>query len=440
MKQLVTWFVVVVATKTMKKQDRPSRARKMAQSSSAISNNSNDSPIRGTNTTSSSTSSNHKISARDFYSEFRGHRVEHLDQLLSHVLRDDENENIHIIWTAGDSSLDNKYWFHDTVPTVPSYQSILQPPRSKPDVTYWLNHLLSSSTTGLTNSSNNEQSSSQQQQQRRRSSDTGPTANTRYIAINGAIEASTLNTRSYRLRPQDEFVRDHMQPNDVLIVSVGGNDVALVPQPCTIVSIVCLLLILPSICMERGCVCGTVSVDDYCCGCGPSLCSCLCACPPCLGYFRHLFGLRMQRYIEALTEKTKPSKILVCMIYFPDETPDAASWADPTLRLLGYNTNPQKLQTFIRKVYHDVISTIQIPGSQVIPVPLYRVLNGKNSEDYVARVEPSPTGGRKMAEFLLAYIFSSPITSNHRTDPIDMTRLSQLNQVTPSSSLIQERE
>jgi hypothetical protein len=44
---------------------------------------------------------------------------------------------------------------------------------------------------------------------------------------------------------------------------------------------------------------------------------------------------------------------------------------------------------------------IQIPGSQVIPVPLFHVLDGKNSRDYIARVEPSSQGGRKMAEYLL---------------------------------------
>ena len=51
-------------------------------------------------------------------------------------------------------------------------------------------------------------------------------------------------------------------------------------------------------------------------------------------------------------------------------------------------------------------STIRIPGSQVIPVPLFVALDGTRSEDYVARVEPSAIGGRKMAEFLLHAIHS----------------------------------
>lgn len=53
-------------------------------------------------------------------------------------------------------------------------------------------------------------------------------------------------------------------------------------------------------------------------------------------------------------------------------------------------------------------STIRVKGSQVIPVPLFNVLDGKRSEDYVARVEPSAIGGRKMAEFLLDLIESPP--------------------------------
>jgi hypothetical protein len=51
-------------------------------------------------------------------------------------------------------------------------------------------------------------------------------------------------------------------------------------------------------------------------------------------------------------------------------------------------------------------SSIRIPGSQVIPVPLFTRLDGTRSEDYVARVEPSAIGGRKMAEFLLEIIHS----------------------------------
>ena len=274
-----------------------------------------------------------------------------------------------IIWTAGDSSLDNKYWFRETAPAINGYESILQPPRMKQDVTYWLNEYCH-------------------------------TRSTRMAAINTAVEATTLNERTIRLRPQDEFVRDHIQAQDVLIVSVGGNDVALCPSPCTILSLLGLVKCCPTACIDRGVTCGTIPCDDHCWGCGPSCASCLCGMPPCLGYLRHLFGTRLHVYIERLVAQTKPHKILVCMIYHPDET-TGNGWAEPALRALGYNQDPVKLQAVIAKMMEQAISRISIPGTQVIPVPLYRVLNGKDSSDYVLRVEPSPQGGRKMAEYFL---------------------------------------
>ena len=207
-----------------------------------------------------------KISARAFYGEYFGHPVRHLEQLLPELRASSDR----LIWTAGDSTLDNKYWFSDRAPAVVGpYQRILEPAVSKQDVTYWLNYHCSNST------------------HRRR-----------MRAINTAVEATTLNERTFRLRSQDVFLRDNIQSNDILVVSVGGNDIALAPCPCTIASILGLLFCLPGSCIEKGCTCCAVPVDDYCCGCGPSLCSCVGACPPCLGYFRHMFGIRIKKYLQ----------------------------------------------------------------------------------------------------------------------------------------------
>lgn len=331
-----------------------------------------------------------KINSVHFYREYSGHRVEHLKQLLPHLRAASDR----LIWTAGDSSLDNKYWFPDRDAAPRVYRDVLHPPQSKKDVTYWLN-VLCEQVGSSSSSSTTFPSSAASQQQRHRT-----------MAINTAVEATTLNERSFRLRPQDIFLRDNIQPDDLLVVSVGGNDVALLPCPCTIASILGLVLCLPKECTEKGCISCTVPVDDYCCGCGPSLCSCVGACPPCLGYNRHLFGTRVQKYIERLTSKTKPALILVCMIYYPDER-NTPGWAGPALGALGYNRNPEKLQSLIRQAFQNATSNIQIPGSRVIPVPLFRVLDGKVTSDYIARVEPSPTGGRKMAEFLLDVIDQS---------------------------------
>jgi hypothetical protein len=225
------------------------------------------------------------------------------------------------------------------------------------------------------------------------------------VAVNAAVEATTLNERTFCLRPQDAFLRDNLQPQDILIVSVGGNDVALCPLPCTVVSIGCLVC-LPSEVAERGCsACGAVPADDRCCGFGPSLLSCLGSCPPCVGYVQHLLGTRVQAYVERLTAQTKPDMVLVCTIYYPDENRSSPSWAGAALGALGYNADPGKLQRLIRLVHDRATSQIQLKGVRaVVPVPLFRVLDGRNTEDYVARVEPSPLGGRKMAEYLLRLV------------------------------------
>jgi hypothetical protein len=329
------------------------------------------------------TMSNRKVDTHNFYGTYRGHSVRHLKQLLP-VLRESSDR---LIWTAGDSSLDNKYWFNDTADAPGAYKEVLEPPRSKQDVTYWMNYLCENG------------------------DNISPRRKT--ATINTAVEATTLNERTFRLRPQDIFIRDNIKPEDILIVSIGGNDVALMPCPCTVLAM-CGMLALPGVCIEKGFSYGSIPIDDCCCGCGPAFCSCACACPPCLGYFQHLYGVRVQKYVERLTSKTKPSKILVCMIYYLDETPEPG-WAGAPLAAMGYNRNPAKLQSFIRKAFYEATSRIQIPGSQVIPVPLFHVLDGKNTDDYVQRVEPSPSGGRKMAEYLLVRARSRSLSPSLRS-------------------------
>ena len=49
-------------------------------------------------------------------------------------------------------------------------------------------------------------------------------------------------------------------------------------------------------------------------------------------------------------------------------------------------------------------SKIKISGTEVIPFPLFEVLDGSSTEDYLQRVEPSPQGGKKMAKALMDVI------------------------------------
>lgn len=182
-----------------------------------------------------------KISSSSFYNEYHGHKLQHLKTLYP-LLRSQSNA---LIWTAGDSSLDNKYWFNDTLPAVGVYKDVLHPPQSVCDVTYWLNSLLEG------DRYNNIHSSADCHDERRR---------IKYAAINTAVEATTLNERTYSLRSQDKFIRDNISSNDVLIVSVGGNDIALCPTPCTIASLAGLLC-LPTRCLEGGRSFGSVPVS-----------------------------------------------------------------------------------------------------------------------------------------------------------------------------------
>ena len=78
------------------------------------------------------------ISSAEFYSEFHGHKLSHLQTLLPHL----RNSSSNLIWTAGDSSLDNKYWFSTRAETVngSGYEHVLRPQQSICDVTYWLNY------------------------------------------------------------------------------------------------------------------------------------------------------------------------------------------------------------------------------------------------------------------------------------------------------------
>ena len=51
----------------------------------------------------------------------------------------------------------------------------------------------------------------------------------------------------------------------------------------------------------------------------------------------------------------------------------------------------------MRQIFRHATSRIRIPGTEVVPIPLFEVLDAKDPGDYEQRVEPSATGGKKMA-------------------------------------------
>lgn len=90
--------------------------------------------------------------------------------------------------------------------------------------------------------------------------------------------------------------------------------------------------------------------------------------------FSSLWTTQVEHYIKATTSITTPR-----VIYYPDESP-IGSWADRVLGLLGYDSDPPKLQTLIRKTFRDATSRIKVPGCIVIPL-------------YMDRLEPPARGG-----------------------------------------------
>ncbi|KAH9826117.1 Esterase, SGNH hydrolase-type, subgroup [Teratosphaeria destructans] len=289
-----------------------------------------------------------KIHALPFYSEWSGHPLSSLQDVVS--ITRSTRPSKPIVWLAGDSSLDNKAWIPSPGPggeplpvDVPAvYSSLLASGKPKPDVAFWLNHFLDDVAT----------------------------------AINAAVEASLLRDRGDG-KAHDDFIREHIKPEDILIVSVGANDIALSPTASTARHLAQLTWFTPLGSIQKG----TASS---------------------LNYFRHLFGAQTQSYIETLVAKTKPRAVIICMIYHPLEADAGAQpgWAESQLKLLGYNRNPGQLQAAIRKIYEQATCKIGIDGTKVLPCALYEAMDGKVKEDYVARVEPSVGGGRKMAELL----------------------------------------
>ena len=98
---------------------------------------------------------------------------------------------------------------------------------------------------------------------------------------------------------------------------------------------------------------------------------------------------------------TKPRCIVACVLYFLDENPASPSWASGVISALGNDDDPSVLQSLIRSCYHNGTCGIEVEGVQVLPVPLFRYMDGKDSRDYAQRVEPSSRGGHKMARAVM---------------------------------------
>lgn len=272
-----------------------------------------------------------RLDSESFYTNYFGHPINQLENLVAN-----KPDSIPSIYFVGDSTLDNKFW-------VPNHQEhhpnsyIRSRLDSNPilcrDVAYWLSKLY------------------------------GDT----YTVLNCAVEQTLLRSRASKLFPQDELVKSNICEDDILVVSVGGNDIALSPTFCTAMAVI-----------------GQVLVSSHL---GLSTLSAI-------------FKTMLHDYICDLLDRRKPKLVVICMVYYPDENAAAESWAGLVLKLLRYNSQPQRLQQAIHTVFEKAVKQIHIPDTTVVFAPLFEVLDGKDTSDYVARVEPSEQGGGKIAELL----------------------------------------
>ena len=85
--------------------------------------------------------------------------------------------------------------------------------------------------------------------------------------------------------------------------------------------------------------------------------------------------------------------------------------------LLDDRLEPERLQAAIRAVFRLATRRIRIAGVDVVPVPLYNVLDPNDYNDYVQRVEPSQAGGKKIAAALMDAIYGAPERRGSRAAP-----------------------
>lgn len=294
------------------------------------------------------------VDCMTYYTYYHGHRVDHLNT-IAHTLRQEHKEE-GLVYLVGDSVFDNKHWlFNLSLPkaiqgpqhspaiwadAVMGYESILSPSKQVKDVCYHLNLL------GVP-------------------------------ALNCAVEESTIHERiSHGLTPPDKWLVEHLTSQDTLVVSLGGNDVALKPTMRTLLSMFSLFHVLP---------------QNFTLGNGWR---------PGYDHLIEMYTVQLRQYLERLTVHHKPRKILVCMIYFPDQDGNGYSWANTILEKMNYNTNPEQLQNIIRYVYEQVTHTFQRDGWNIQFIPLFEVMDGSDTNDYVQRVEPSVHGAEKMADLI----------------------------------------
>lgn len=289
-----------------------------------------------------------QINSTNFYNNYYGHTEKHLEFLLC-VLKQNKNK---IIYLAGDSSLDNKHWVLDQKdePALNGYENVLEPKICKPDICYHLNKYL---------------------------------IKTEYTAVNTAIEEAILEYNLNNVNISDNFIINNIKTDDILVISIGANDIALKSSFITKLNLHTLYNSNTYKQLKNN----------------PLKCKGM-------QYFIDLISDGIKKYIQKLTIKNKPKIIIISMIYYPD-IKNTKSWCNDMLNLLNYDKDPKKLHIIISNIYQYAICKINfekdqnLKDTQIKYFPMFEVLDGSKSADYVERVEPSNIGGDKISKKLV---------------------------------------
>jgi len=251
------------------------------------------------------------------YDNYYGHTLEDLNKIF-------QSSNNPKIYLAGDSILDNKFWVKNEgkVNKVKNLFDI-------PDIEYHMNDLIED-----------------------------------YTCINCASEESKVENKIYNY--QDKFIHDNITKDDILVISIGGNDFLLNPDNLTRLGKAQFSRILK----------GKYEDENYL-------------------QILNIFNLHIPKYIKYLIGKNTPKKIIYLFPYFPCEV-KGQCWSSAINLIMIFKGF---LKDTMRNLYKDMKLK-----ENIIKLPLFKLFNPEKEEDYIQRLEPSILGGRKIASLILKNI------------------------------------
>ena len=287
-----------------------------------------------------------KITPDKFYSDTNGHSPKYL-QTICNKFRQNKN----FVFLAGDFTLDNKKAISKYVEAVNGYEEILHPPESIPDITFHLNTFSSK-------------------------------LDNKNLIINCTTGNNTLNEHDFSskisMNQQDQIIIDNIKQDDILVISIGSNDIISKPTGDFISR-------LMKVCPDQT---EYVNYDE-------------------LKYFAEYFYNNILTYIKQLCIKNVPKLIIICGAYFPSITKGKSMWSNQVLDLIDYNVYPSKLQSVLSYLYNESLTKINIDGYNIKYITYSDILDGSDDDYYYNRLYLSNKGGYILSKKLWKFIQSN---------------------------------